>query len=58
MRNGQCYYYNKYGHYERECRAKQATNGDGKVANYGEEEEYGETLFLSMEEIANMAKTK
>jgi len=57
-RNAQCYYYNKYGHYERECRAKQAANGDGKVANYGEEEEYGETLFLSMEETANVAKTK
>ena len=33
-------------------------NDDGRVANYGEEEKYGGTLFPSMEEIANVAKEK
>lgn len=48
-RNAQYFYYKKYEHHERDCRAKKEVNGEGREANYGEEEDYGETFFLSME---------
>ena len=39
--NKQCYYCNKFGHYERDCRLK--ASQEGGSANYGEEDE---NLFL------------
>ena len=47
-RNMQCFYCNRFGHFEYECRTKQPN--EGNATNYGEEEHsYGEEqLFLSM----------
>ena len=43
----QCFYCNKFGHFDYECRMKQENEGNTK--NYGEEHGYGEEqLFLSM----------
>ena len=52
-RNVQCYYCNRYGHFERECRLK-----EGKNANYAEESnEYPrDHLFLSYAKGENTSK--
>eukprot|EP00253_Pinus_taeda_P030146 PITA_30146 len=52
-RNVQCYYYNRYGHFERECRLK-----EGKYANYAQESgEYPpDHLFLSYAKGENIGK--
>lgn len=46
----QCYYCNKYGKYERECRLK-ASQEEAQSANYGDEDT-SSTLFLSYAHLA------